>query len=194
MFFEFIRPQNLGTIFHQLKELVFWAAFWEAKQYRIHTYAWSNKAFNLPTPHYHDPAGQENNCDYWQLCAFRSALAEDTGASQAQWVCGYVREVLCCVLSHVRLFATPWTVAHQAPLCMGFPRQEYWSGLPFPSPGVREVKCCQIKVPFLEEGDCLGGGAGGVFREEWGSGLATRKSKFPSVKWPGNRVKGKKKP
>ena len=31
--------------------------------------------------------------------------------------------------------ATPWTVTHQAPLSMGFPRQEYWSGLPFPSPG-----------------------------------------------------------
>ena len=30
--------------------------------------------------------------------------------------------------------ATPWTVAHQAPLSMGFPRQGYWSGLPFPSP------------------------------------------------------------
>ena len=32
-------------------------------------------------------------------------------------------------------FATPWTVAHQAPLSTGFPRQEYWSGFPFPSPG-----------------------------------------------------------
>ena len=32
-------------------------------------------------------------------------------------------------------FVTLWTVAHQAPLSMGFPRQEYWSGLPFPSPG-----------------------------------------------------------
>ena len=32
-------------------------------------------------------------------------------------------------------FATPWTVAHQAPLFMGFPRQEYQSGLPFPPPG-----------------------------------------------------------
>ena len=39
------------------------------------------------------------------------------------------------VLSHVRLFATPWTVAHQAPLSMGFSRQEYWSGLPCPPPG-----------------------------------------------------------
>ena len=38
-------------------------------------------------------------------------------------------------LSHVQLFVTPWTVAHQAPLSMGFPRQEYWSGLTFPSPG-----------------------------------------------------------
>ena len=37
--------------------------------------------------------------------------------------------------SRARLFATPWTVAHQAPLSMGFSRQEYWSGLPFPSPG-----------------------------------------------------------
>ena len=38
-------------------------------------------------------------------------------------------------LSCVRLFATPWTVAYQAPPSMGFSRQEYWSGLPFPSPG-----------------------------------------------------------
>ena len=38
-------------------------------------------------------------------------------------------------LSCVQLFATPWTVAYQAPLSMGFSRQEYWSGLPFPSPG-----------------------------------------------------------
>ena len=38
-------------------------------------------------------------------------------------------------LSSVRLFATPWTAAHQAPPSMGFSRQEYWSVLPFPSPG-----------------------------------------------------------
>ena len=38
-------------------------------------------------------------------------------------------------LSRVRLFATPWTIALQAPLPMGFSRQEYWSGLPFSSPG-----------------------------------------------------------
>ena len=38
-------------------------------------------------------------------------------------------------LSRVWLFATPWIVAHEAPLFMGFSRQEYWSGLPCPSPG-----------------------------------------------------------
>ena len=38
-------------------------------------------------------------------------------------------------LSPIPLFGTPWTVASQAPLSMGFPRQEYWSGFPFPSPG-----------------------------------------------------------
>ena len=38
------------------------------------------------------------------------------------------------LLSHVRLFATPWTVAYKAPLSMEFSRQEYWSGSPFPSP------------------------------------------------------------
>ena len=39
------------------------------------------------------------------------------------------------LLSRVRLFVTLWTVAHQTPPSMGFSRQEYWSGLPFPSPG-----------------------------------------------------------
>ena len=38
------------------------------------------------------------------------------------------------LLSHVRLFVTPWTAAYQAPLSMGFSRQEYWSGVPLPSP------------------------------------------------------------
>ena len=37
-------------------------------------------------------------------------------------------------LSRVQLFVTPWTVTYQAPLSMGFSRQQYWSGLPFPSP------------------------------------------------------------
>ena len=46
-----------------------------------------------------------------------------------------VKKLKVKLLSHVRLFVTPWTVAHQAPQSMEFPRQEYWGGLPFPFPG-----------------------------------------------------------
>ena len=42
---------------------------------------------------------------------------------------------MCVCVSRVRLFVTPWTIACQGPLSMGFSRQEYWSRLPFPSPG-----------------------------------------------------------
>ena len=54
--------------------------------------------------------------------------------------CVYVCVCVCVKvkvksLSCVSLFAVPWTVAYQAPPSMGFSRQEYWSGLPFPSPG-----------------------------------------------------------
>ena len=54
------------------------------------------------------------------------------------WVTPCLRENLLCVLScfsRIRVFATPWTVAHQAPLSMGFSRQEYWSGLLCPPLG-----------------------------------------------------------
>ena len=51
---------------------------------------------------------------------------------------------VCMLVSHVRLFATPWTVACQAPLSMGFSRQEYWSGFPFPSP--RDITNLGIKL------------------------------------------------
>ena len=53
-------------------------------------------------------------------------------------------------LSHVRLFATLWTVAHQAPLSMGFSRQEYWSGLPFPSPGDFPDPGIEPRFPALQ--------------------------------------------
>ena len=47
-------------------------------------------------------------------------------------------------LSHVRIYATPWTAAHQAPASMGFSRQEYWSGLPFPSPMHESEKWSEV--------------------------------------------------
>ena len=49
-----------------------------------------------------------------------------------------LRHTCVCIvqpLSRVQLFATPWTLACQAPLSMGFPKEEYWSGLPLPPPG-----------------------------------------------------------
>ena len=54
------------------------------------------------------------------------------------------------MLSRVRLFVTPWTVAHQAPLSMGFSRQEYWSGLPFPSPGDLRDPGMEPRSPALQ--------------------------------------------
>ena len=62
---------------------------------------------------------------------------------------------VCCVLScfsHVQLYATPWTVAGQAPLSMGFSRQECWSGLPctppgdLPDPGIEPMS---LRAPAL---------------------------------------------
>ena len=60
-------------------------------------------------------------------------------------------------LSHVRLFATPWTVAYQAPPSVGFSRQENWSGLPFPSPGELPDPETKLMSPAL---------AGGFFTAE----------------------------
>ena len=56
------------------------------------------------------------------------------------------------MLSHVQIFATPWTVAHQAPLFMGFSRQEYWSGLPFPSAGDLPNPGIEPESPALADG------------------------------------------
>ena len=55
-------------------------------------------------------------------------------------------------LSRVRLFATPWTVAYQASPSMGFARQEYWSGLPFPFPGDLPNPGIEPGSPALEAG------------------------------------------
>ena len=54
------------------------------------------------------------------------------------------------MLSRVQLFATPWTVAHQAPPSMEFSRQEYWSGLPFPSPGDLPNLGIEAESPTLQ--------------------------------------------
>ena len=68
-----------------------------------------------------------------QLCSYRKSETSQPLPGQISTRCNQH----VCVLSHynlVRLFATPWTVAHQASLSMGFFRQGYWSGLSCPSP------------------------------------------------------------
>ena len=59
---------------------------------------------------------------------------------------------LAQLLSHIQLFVTPWTVAHQAPLSMGFPRQEYWRGLPFPPPGDLAYQGIKPVFPAFSDG------------------------------------------
>ena len=54
---------------------------------------------------------------------------------------------MCSVVSDS---ATPWTVAHQAPLSMGFSRQQYWNGLPFPSPGDLPDPGIELRSPTLQ--------------------------------------------
>ena len=59
------------------------------------------------------------------------------------------------LLSLVQLFAIPWTVGCQALLSMGFPRQEYWSGVPFPTPGDLpdpRIECPSLGPPALAGG------------------------------------------
>ena len=81
----------------------------------------------------------------------------------------YLNKSFYCVkvkvrsLSCAQLFVTPWTVTHQAPLSMGFSRQEYWSGLPFPSPGIFLTQrwnsglwhCRQTLYPLSHQGIIL---------------------------------------
>ena len=90
------------------------------------------------------------------MCLQKSMVGGEDIYSQSVCVC-----VCVCVsvhaLSHVQLCGTPCTVAHQALLSMGFPWQEYWSGLPFlppgdlPDPGIEPRSLCLLHW----RGDCL---------------------------------------
>ena len=81
------------------------------------------------------------------------------------------------LLSHVQIFVIPWTVVYQAPLSMGFSRQEHWSGLPFPSPMHESEKWSEVaqSCPTLRDPmDCSppGFSAHGIFQArvlEWGA-------------------------
>ena len=67
---------------------------------------------------------------------------------------------MCVSLSHVQLSATAWTVAHQAPLSMGFLKQGYWSELPFPSPGDLPNPATKLRSSALQTDSLLSEPAG----------------------------------
>ena len=83
--------------------------------------------------------------------------------------------LLLSLFSHVWFLATPWTVAHQAPLSLGFSRQEHWSGLPFPSPmheSESEIDVAQSCPTLSDPMDCRlpGSSVHGIFQArvlEW---------------------------
>ena len=82
------------------------------------------------------------------MCGFYNSLSD-----LRTYTLSYYAWVHAQSLSCVQLFATPWTIAHQAPLSVGFFRQEYWSGLPFPIPGYfrdMEIKPTSPVSPALQ--------------------------------------------
>ena len=102
----------------------------------------------------------------WAKCSGQCRYVAGTSASVAGvavddmvsgWLSTEVVVVVVQSLSHVQVSVTPWTVAHQAPLSMGFSRQEYWSGLPLPSPGDLPDPRIELASPAL---------AGGFFTTE----------------------------
>ena len=85
-------------------------------------------------------------------------LTKEITEDRNKWkdiLCSWITRSEVKSLSHVRLFATPWTIAYQAPPSMGFSRQEYWSGLPFPSPGDLPDPGIKPRSPALQA-DALG--------------------------------------
>ena len=91
------------------------------------------------------PRGTETDTVRWCL---RSALWRQTDVV-IKWLKAWTR--VQSSFSHVQVFAAPWTVACQAPLSMGFPRQAYWIGLPFPAPG-RSCSSCYLLDLFSGDG------------------------------------------
>ena len=93
------------------------------------------------------------------------------------------------VLSHIQLFVTPWTVTHQAPLSVEFSWQEFWSGLPFPSPGESPwprdwtcISCCLLHWQADSLPLCYLGSPFHWYRYTYVNTLLLLKCKF-TLKW-----------
>ena len=93
---------------------------------------WSSQGARKPSSPHPDDADWETDAHRGEMTGSKSP--RESGARRAESLeCVFLSAQL---LSRVQLFATHWTLTHQALLSMGFSRQEYWSGLPFPSPGI----------------------------------------------------------
>ena len=98
---------------------------------------------------------QWNTIQSWK--ELNNIICRNTGGPRDY--CTKWSQMQVCMLSRfspVQLFATPWTVAHQAPLSMGFSRQEYWSELPFPPPR-------DLPNPGIEPASLMSPASGGEF-------------------------------
>ena len=113
------------------------------------------------TPGVGDGQGGLACCNSWGRK--ESDTAEQLNWTELKPVSGWAFQLLVCVcscvcaqlLSHVWLFQILWTVAHQAPLSMRFPRQDYWRGLPFPPPVDLPdpgIKLVSLMSPELADG------------------------------------------
>ena len=88
---------------------------------------------------------EELSSKYWRHKTIqRQRLGEKAVGEIQEW------SLKVKLLSRVRLFATPWTVAYRAPPSVGFSRQESWSGLPFPSPGDLPDPGIEPRSPTLQ--------------------------------------------
>ena len=86
----------------------------------------------------YDPLHNHWKMCFWQrmLWIYKTLVSFSPGPTQVIFQGSLESHTpICCLVANLCLTETPWTGAHQAPLSMGFPRQEYWNGLPFLSPG-----------------------------------------------------------
>ena len=133
----YVTRKGLGKIFTALR---YSFLFLRASRKVYNTLLKTSKAGNLSTPfdvcisflcHCHFNKISTTQSYEWLRLSLVPELNLLLRRLQIQW--STVKKVK--LLSRVQLFAAPWTVAYQAPLSMGFSRQEYWNRFPFPSPG-----------------------------------------------------------
>ena len=162
---------------------------------RSATSKWNRKYFNLalttflllsvlPCAKFVEPSGllstdlqwEMDQQTVWALLFVAVDLSFFSPPNVDSFICHLISSLCVCanLLQPCPLFATPWTVAHQAPLSMGFSRQEYQSGLPFPSPG-------DLPDPGIEPGALMSPAlqAGSLPAEpSWNRLLDSRSSQF----------------